>query len=164
MFTSWISHHIQQDWSDLIRWRSLIKIAHPRARIVATNGCFDILHAGHLAMLEQSRAMGDFLVVGLNSDLAVKSLKGFRRPINNQDNRKKLLKALRCVDCVQIFNDLRATRFLEVAEPDIYVKASDYSIEKMDTAERRILAKMGTEIRFINLIPSLSTTSILKKI
>jgi rfaE bifunctional protein nucleotidyltransferase chain/domain len=115
-------------------------------------------------MLQQARDMGDYLVVGVNSDLSVKALKGVRRPINNQEDRKALLKALRCVDFVQIFHDVRASRFLEVACPHIYVKSGDYSVDSLAVAERQALKKMGTQLKFTKLVPGISTTSILKKI
>lgn len=141
-----------------------MKIAHPDARIVATNGCFDILHAGHISMLKFAACCGGFLVVGLNGDESIRRLKGPTRPINNENDRKIVLSELRCVDFVHVFPEERATRFLSVVKPHVYVKAGDYSLETMDKSEREMLEKMGTEIVFTKLVPGLSTTKILKSI
>jgi D-glycero-beta-D-manno-heptose 1-phosphate adenylyltransferase len=151
-------------WAPLIRWRSMLKITHPDAKVVATNGCFDILHAGHISMLESAATFGNFLVVGLNGDESVRQLKGPTRPVNNEDDRKKVLSALRCVDFVHVFPEERATRFLMVAKPHVYIKAGDYSLETMDKSEREVLERMGTTILFTGLVPGLSTTNILKSL
>lgn len=155
---------ILNNWSDLIRWRSFIKATQPKATIVATNGCFDILHAGHIAMLEEAKALGDYLVVGINSDASVRHLKGNTRPINSQDNRKKVLEALRCVDFVHIFPDVRANVFLNVCSPHIYVKAGDYNLSNLDKTEKEVLEKHNTIVKFSPYIKGLSTTNILKSI
>src|SRR5438309_10682499 len=94
-------------------------------KIVATNGCFDLLHVGHVRYLNAARALGDALIVGINGDESVRELKGLGRPVNNQSDRAEIIAALECVDLVAIFPELRATRFLELAAPDIYVKGGD---------------------------------------
>jgi D-beta-D-heptose 7-phosphate kinase/D-beta-D-heptose 1-phosphate adenosyltransferase len=94
--------------------------------LVFTNGCFDILHAGHVAYLEQSRALGKYLVVGLNSDASVRRLKGDRRPINSQEDRKKVLLALRAVDAVYIFDEDTPYGLIKRVKPDIITKGGDY--------------------------------------
>src|SRR5213075_2723877 len=91
-------------------------------RIVATNGCFDLLHVGHIRYLQAARELGDALVVGINGDQSVRELKGANRPINNANDRAEVVAALSCVDLVTIFPEVRATRFLETASPAIYVK------------------------------------------
>lgn len=160
----WTFNYILNYWASLIRWRSLVKITHPKGKVVATNGCFDILHAGHISMLEAAAAFGDLLVVGLNGDASVRKLKGPKRPINHEQNRKKVLEALRCVSHVHIFDDERATMFLKVARPHVYVKAGDYSLETMDKGEREVLESMGTQILFTSMIPDLSTTKIIQSL
>jgi D-beta-D-heptose 7-phosphate kinase/D-beta-D-heptose 1-phosphate adenosyltransferase len=94
--------------------------------LVFTNGCFDILHAGHVAYLEQSRALGKYLVVGLNSDASVRRLKGGTRPINSQEDRKKVLLALRAVDAVYIFDEDTPHALIKRVRPDIITKGGDY--------------------------------------
>jgi D-beta-D-heptose 7-phosphate kinase/D-beta-D-heptose 1-phosphate adenosyltransferase len=94
--------------------------------LVFTNGCFDILHAGHVAYLEQSRALGKYLVVGLNSDASVRRLKGGTRPINSQEDRKKVLLALRAVDAVYIFDEDTPYGLIKRVKPDIITKGGDY--------------------------------------
>src|SRR5437762_1103972 len=91
-------------------------------KIVATNGCFDLLHVGHVRYLKAARALGDALIVGINSDESVRSLKGANRPVNNQSDRTEIVAALECVDLVTIFPEERATKFLQFAAPDVYVK------------------------------------------
>jgi len=97
--------------------------------LVFTNGCFDILHVGHVAYLEQSRALGKYLVVGLNSDASVRRLKGGTRPINTQEDRKRMLLALRCVDAVYIFDEDTPLGLIRRVKPDIITKGGDYRAE-----------------------------------
>ena len=97
--------------------------------LVFTNGCFDILHVGHVAYLEQSRALGKYLVVGLNSDASVRRLKGGARPINGQEDRKRMLLALRCVDAVYIFDEDTPLGLIKRVKPDIITKGGDYRAE-----------------------------------
>lgn len=130
--------------------------------IVATNGCFDILHVGHLNMLEDAARLADFLVVGINSDSGVKSLKGPSRPINNEHDRKKMLEALRCVYRVHIFEGAKATRFLDAVKPDFYVKAGDYSIETLDPEELEVLKNHKTKIHFAGFKQGHSSSRIIR--
>jgi rfaE bifunctional protein nucleotidyltransferase chain/domain len=154
---------ILKQWASLIRWRSMIKLEHPNARVVSTNGCFDILHAGHIHMLKKAASYGDFLIVGLNGDSSIRALKGPKRPINNEQNRKIVLESIRYVDFVHIFYTQRANIFLQVAEPHIYIKSKDYNLNNMDPSEKAILNKLGTKIEFIDIVRGLSTTNIIKK-
>lgn len=98
---------------------------------VWTNGVFDILHIGHVRYLQQSKALGDYLIVGINSDRSVSELKGPKRPINNQDIRREMLLSLRCVDEVIIFDELTPLRLIESLKPDIITKGGDYTTDKI---------------------------------
>ena len=132
--------------------------------LVATNGCFDLLHVGHVKYLQAARALGDALVVGLNGDQSVRELKGPGRPINNEKDRAEVLAALEHVDLVAIFADKQAPRFLEAAAPAVYVKGGDYTSETLDAAEKAILKKAGTEIRFIPFVLGYSTSRLLEQL
>src|SRR5882757_7195103 len=101
-------------------------------RIVTTNGCFDLLHVGHVRYLRAARALGDALAVGLNGDQSVRELKGANRPINNEIDRAEILAALEDVDFVAIFPEVRATQFLEMVAPTIYVKGGDYTSDTLN--------------------------------
>ena len=131
-------------------------------RLVATNGCFDLLHVGHVRYLQAARALGDFLAIGLNADSSVRELKGTRRPIMTQNDRAELLAALQCVDLVTIFPQLRATQFIAAVRPAIYVKGGDYRPESLDPTERAALG--GAKIRILPFVPGFSTTGLIQKI
>ena len=133
-------------------------------KLVATNGCFDLLHLGHVRYLQAARALGDALVVGLNGDQSVRELKGPGRPINDEKTRAEMLAALECVDLVAIFSEVRATRFLEMAAPAIYAKGGDYSSETLNAEERAILQKLGAEIRIIPFEDGYSTSGLLARL
>jgi rfaE bifunctional protein nucleotidyltransferase chain/domain len=148
-------------YNDLAAWREQFR---GRKRLVVTNGCFDLLHLGHVTYLEQARDLGDMLLVGVNSDLAVRGLKGENRPINTEFDRAAVVAALESVDAVCIFPDVRATHFLAAATPDIYVKGGDYTLETLEQAERRTVEQAGGRIELIPFVPGKSTTSLLKKL
>ena len=126
--------------------------------VVFTNGCFDILHAGHIEYLEKSKALGSKLIVGLNSDNSVRKLKGSTRPINNQEDRKKMLEALRCVDEVIIFEEDTPYQLISRLRPNILTKGGDYSI---DNIRSRSLVE---EVIIIPFKEGYSTTNIVEKI
>jgi rfaE bifunctional protein nucleotidyltransferase chain/domain len=132
-------------------------------RLVFTNGCFDLLHAGHVRYLRQARALGDALAVGLNSDRSVRELKGEGRPVNPQDDRAEVLAALGCVDYVVIFDGRRATDLLRAVRPHVYAKGGDYTEDSLDAGEREALREAGAEIRLLPLVPGRSTTAILAR-
>ena len=132
-------------------------------RLVFTNGCFDLLHAGHVRYLQQARALGDALVVGLNSDRSVRELKGEGRPLNVQDDRAEVLAALGCVDYVVIFDGQRATELLRAVRPHIYAKGGDYTRDSLDAEERGALEACGAKIEILPLVPGRSTTALLGK-
>ena len=104
-------------------------------KIVFTNGCFDIIHTGHIKYLEKAKSLGDILVVGINSDLSVKKLKGPQRPINNQNDRSEIIAALDCVDYVVIFNEQTPEKLLSEIRPSILVKGGDYKKEEVVGSE-----------------------------
>jgi 3-deoxy-manno-octulosonate cytidylyltransferase (CMP-KDO synthetase) len=133
-----------------------------KAKIVFTNGCFDILHAGHIELLEKARGLGDCLVVGVNSDASVKRLKGESRPVNPQDARARVLAALQCVDAVCIFEDDTPIPLLEDIRPGIHVKGGDYLVE--DLPEAATIKKHGGEVVIIPFVAGFSTTSTLEKL
>jgi rfaE bifunctional protein nucleotidyltransferase chain/domain len=133
-------------------------------KVVATNGCFDLLHVGHLRYLTEARAFGDFLWLGLNGDASVHELKGPGRPLVPEADRAELLAAWRVVDAVTIFPDVRATAFLRVVQPDVYVKGGDYTADTLNPEEAAALRECGAKIEIVRLIPGKSTTSLVKKI
>lgn len=148
-------------YSELPSWREELR---GRKRLVVTNGCFDLLHLGHVTYLETSRNLGDLLLVGVNSDAAVRGLKGEGRPVNSEEDRAGVLAALESVGAVCIFPDVRATKFLAAAKPDIYVKGGDYTLETLDQEERRTVEAAGGKIHLIPFVPGKSTTGLLKKL
>jgi len=132
-------------------------------KLVFTNGCFDLLHAGHVRYLHQARALGDALIVGLNSDASVRELKGPTRPLNRERDRAEVLASLRAIDGVVVFNDKRATGLIESIKPHIYAKGGDYTPESLDPGERSALDKAGTKIQILSLVPGRSTTKIIER-
>ena len=133
-------------------------------KLVATNGCFDLLHVGHVRYLQAARAFGDALVVGVNGDEAARELKGAGRPINNERDRAETVAALASVDLVAIFPETRAVHFLEDAAPAIYVKGGDYTIETLNESERGVLQKIGSDIRIIPFEKGYSTSGLIARL
>jgi len=133
-------------------------------KLVATNGCFDLLHVGHVRYLQAARALGDFLAVGLNGDRSVRELKGSGRPITTERDRAEVLAALQCVDLVSIFPQIRATQFLAAVRPAIYVKGGDYSSETLDKEERAVLKEIGAELRLIRFETGYSTSGLIDQV
>lgn len=142
----------------------LDKLAPTRGQltVVTTNGCFDLLHVGHLRYLQAARQLGDMLVVALNSDQSVRQLKGSKRPILPEDERAELLAGLKCVDAVVIFDEPTPAGVLEAIRPDIHVKGGDY--DKASLPETPVLEQIGATIRFVPLIEGRSTTSLIERI
>lgn len=132
------------------------------AAVVFTNGCFDVLHAGHVRYLAAAKAMGDFLVVGLNSDASVRRLKGEGRPVNPEADRAEVLDALRAVDIVTVFDEPTAEELVRIVRPDVYVKGGDYTMETLP--EGRIVQEYGGRVEFVPLVEGRSTTNILARI
>lgn len=150
------------DATTLPAWRAALRASG--RRLVVTNGCFDLLHAGHVSYLEAARAQGDALLIGLNGDDSVRQLKGPTRPLNTEADRARVIAALGCVDAVCIFPEMRATAFLERAQPDIYVKGGDYTLDTIDQNERRAVEGAGGRIAFIPFVPGKSTTGLVERI
>lgn len=146
----------------LIVWRTEMRAAGKA--VVATNGCFDLLHSGHVIYLEAARNQGDALLVGVNGDGAVRELKGPGRPFNPEADRATVVAALAAVDAVCIFPETRATRFLSLAQPDVYVKGGDYSLDTLDQEERRVVESAGGRIVIIPFVTGKSTTGLIEKI
>lgn len=133
-------------------------------KLVATNGCFDLLHVGHVRYLKAARELGDALVVGINGDASVKTLKGKDRPLNGEHDRAEIVAALDSVDHVTIFPEERASRFLEEARPAIYVKGGDYQTETLNADERAVLEKIAAEIRILRFEAGYSTTALIQRL
>lgn len=130
-------------------------------KTAVTNGCFDILHAGHTRYLEQAKSFADVLIVLVNSDESVKRLKGQSRPINSQDDRIEVLCALRSVDYAAVFDEDSPADIILKIKPDVYVKGGDYTLETLPEAEA--LTKAGIKIEFVPFVKGKSTTAAIEK-
>ena len=131
------------------------------ARVVFTNGCFDILHAGHVRYLAAARALGDVLILGLNSDASVRRLKGETRPVNSEADRAEVVGALKSVDYVVIFGEDTAEDLIAKVQPAVYAKGGDYTLETLP--EARIVESYGGEVAFIPLVAGKSTTRMIAR-
>lgn len=127
-------------------------------RLVLTNGCFDLLHAGHIYALEQAAQQGDVLWVGVNSDSSVRRLKGATRPVYNEEARLYMLNALQCVSGLFVFDGDNLATEMGFIQPDVYVKSGDYSLETMNPQERQVLVASKTKIVFVSFLEGWSTT------
>ena len=159
---------LKRSTSELGRPRTLDEVLvqvraarHAGRSIVFTNGCFDVLHAGHVSLLQRCRAQGDMLIIGLNDDHSVHSLKGDGRPVNNQNHRAYLLSALQCVDSVVLFHEDTPIRLIEAIKPDVLVKGGDYTPETVVGAD--IVEHNGGKVVLLDLIDGLSTTRTIEK-
>ncbi len=146
----------------LPQWRQALN--QSGKRLVVTNGCFDLLHVGHIELLETAKAQGDALLVGVSGDISVRTLKGASRPLNHEEDRAAVIAALECVDAVYVFPEVRAVNFLEMARPDIYVKGGDYSLEALPQEERDVVEQHGGKIILLAHVPGHSTTEVVRKI
>lgn len=131
-------------------------------KIVFTNGCFDILHRGHVTYLSEARKLGDLLVIGLNSDASVKRLKGPERPINNEKDRQYVLSQLKSVDMVEIFSEDTPLNLIQKVSPQVLVKGGDWKIDQIVGAKEVI--SNGGDVFSLNFVDGYSTTSIIQKI
>lgn len=138
------------------------KIKKEGKKIVFTNGCFDIIHAGHVDYLEKAKSLGDFLIVGLNSDDSVRRLKGNSRPINPQEQRKRVLEGLKAVDMVIIFDEDTPERLIKEIKPDILVKGGDWKVENIVGAD--FVMSYGGKVYSIDFVFDTSTTKIIQKV
>jgi rfaE bifunctional protein nucleotidyltransferase chain/domain len=133
-------------------------------KVVWTNGCFDLLHAGHVRSLRDAKAMGDILIVGINSDASVRAIKGSQRPIICEDDRAEVIAALHAVDYVTIFNESDPVAILSRLRPDIHCKGAEYADGKRPVPEREIVFGYGGEIRFLPHYEGRSTTGLMERI
>lgn len=146
---------------DALAWR--LDLRNQKRKLALTNGCFDLLHRGHAEYLLEARRSADALLILLNSDRSVQSLKGPSRPICHENDRAFLLACMEFIDAVVIFDSSRCTREIETLKPDVYIKGGDYTVEKLDPGERKALLDCKAEIRFIPFVPGFSTTSLIEK-
>lgn len=150
---------------ELEELKKIIARAKKAGKIVAwTNGCFDLMHVGHILYLQHARAHGDLLVVGLNSDVSIRAFKGPTRPIVEESQRAKLLASLTCVDYVVIFTATTPIDLIDALRPDVYVKGGDYTMDTIDQNERRLVENYGGQIALMPGVEGMSTTNIIKKI
>jgi len=133
-------------------------------KLVLTNGCFDLLHAGHVRYLQAARALGEALAVALNGDESVRALKGPQRPVNEERDRAEVLAALGCVDFVTIFHEPRLTGVIAKVQPHVYAKGGDYTVESLNAEERAALGEAGAEIRILPLVAGRSTSAMLERV
>jgi D-beta-D-heptose 7-phosphate kinase/D-beta-D-heptose 1-phosphate adenosyltransferase len=133
-----------------------------KKKIVFTNGCFDLLHVGHVRYLQEARALGDFLVVAINSDRSVRELKGSERPVQNEDDRGEILAALKCVDFVSVFDEPTPIEVIKLIVPDILVKGGDWPVSKIVGAD--LVFGRGGEVRSLPFHPGRSTSKLIEKI
>jgi rfaE bifunctional protein nucleotidyltransferase chain/domain len=132
--------------------------------IVFTNGCFDILHVGHVRYLAAAKRLGDILVVGLNSDASVRELKGVGRPLNSEDDRAEVMAGLEAVDHVIIFAEKRVSHLLRQMRPHVYAKGGDYTVDSLNSEEVAVLKEINARIEILPLVPSKSTSKLIQTI
>ncbi len=130
--------------------------------MVFTNGCFDLLHPGHVSYLRAARALGDALVIGLNSDISISKLKGPSRPVVPEADRATILEALKSVDAVVVFDEDTPVRLLREVKPAVYVKGGDYRVKDLPEAE--VAAEIGAEVKILPFETGYSTTALIEKI
>jgi rfaE bifunctional protein nucleotidyltransferase chain/domain len=131
-------------------------------KIVFTNGCFDLLHVGHIRYLQEARTLGDCLIIGLNSDRSVRSIKDPHRPLIPEDQRAEVLAALECVDYIVLFDEADPFKVIEEIKPEILVKGADWPMDKIVGAD--LVHSYGGEVRRVELVPSISTSEIINRI
>jgi D-beta-D-heptose 7-phosphate kinase/D-beta-D-heptose 1-phosphate adenosyltransferase len=149
-----------KSFDDVLEIRKQLRV--DKKRLVFTNGCFDILHVGHVRYLTQSRALGDALIVGLNSDRSVELIKGRGRPITPESERAEILAALSCIDYVFTFDDPTPGRIIDQLIPDILVKGADWGITEI--VGRETVEKNGGRVHRFPLVEGSSTTSIVERV
>ncbi len=157
-----IKSKIFRDYSNAEFSRILSFLNFKNKKIVFTNGCFDIIHRGHIEYLAKASMLGNFLIVGLNTDISVSKLKGPNRPIQDEESRAIILASLQFVNAVVLFSEETPLNLIKTIKPDILVKGGDYKIENIIGNE--IVEAKGGEIKTIDFIEGYSTTSILNKI
>ncbi len=146
-------------------WKELVTALDSRRagkRVVFTNGCFDILHVGHVRYLQEARAQGDLLVVGLNTDSSVSRIKGPERPVQNEASRAEILAALGCVDFVTYFDEETPLNLIKEVKPDVLVKGGDYTIDRIVGAD--FVMSRGGEVKSLQFSQGHSTSTLIEKI
>lgn len=146
--------------SDLLN--EISKWHQTNQKIVLTNGCFDLMHVGHLRTFFEAKKLGDILIVGINSDQSVRDLKGKTRPIINENDRAEMVSAIKPVDYVTIFNEKDVSHLLELIKPHVYVKGGDYNLDSLP--EKETIIRLGIEVVFIPLVPGISTTELVLRV
>jgi rfaE bifunctional protein nucleotidyltransferase chain/domain len=131
-------------------------------KVVFTNGCFDLLHVGHIKYLQEARAQGDLLVVGLNTDASVRRLKGEERPVQNEADRGEILAALACVDFVALFKEDTPYEMIKTLQPDVLVKGGDWPVDKIVGSD--VVLARGGQVKSLQFVNGKSTTSLVEKI
>lgn len=140
----------------------LTKLRDEKKTIVMTNGCFDILHVGHVRYLQKTKTFADVLILALNSDKSVRAIKGEGRPINNENDRAEVLSALECVDYIVLFDENSPAELLKFVKPDVYTKGADYTLETLP--ETKVVQGFGGRIEFIDFVEGKSTTNVIAQI
>ena len=140
----------------------LTKLRNEKKTIVMTNGCFDILHVGHVRYLQKTKTFADVLILALNSDKSVRAIKGEGRPINNENDRAEVSSALECVDYVVLFDENSPAELLKFVKPDVYTKGADYTLETLP--ETKVVQGFGGRIEFIDFVEGKSTTNVIAQI
>ena len=130
--------------------------------IVMTNGCFDIIHVGHVRYLQKTKSLADVLILALNSDKSIREIKGEGRPINNENDRAEVLSALECVDYIVLFDENSPAELLKTVKPDVYAKGADYTLETLP--ETNVVQSFGGRIEFIDFVAGKSTSNLIQKI
>ncbi len=148
-------------WDQLPEWRQARREAG--RKVVVTNGCFDLLHAGHVTYLAEAASHGDLLLVGVNDDAGVRELKGETRPLNPEQDRALVLAALESVGAACVFHGSTATEFLRLAAPDVYVKGGDYTVDTLNAEERAVVQAAGGQFVFIPFLEGRSTSRIVRR-
>ncbi len=146
---------------DLTKFLERLESERKNRRVVFTNGCFDLLHVGHVRYLQEARSLGDYLVVGLNSDASVRRLKGPNRPLQNELDRLEIIASLRCVDLATLFNEDTPESLIHQVKPDILVKGGDWPIDKIVGA--KFVQSYGGEVKSLQFVEGHSSTNLIKK-
>lgn len=148
--------------ADAVQWRR--HLADSGRKLALTNGCFDLLHRGHAQYLALARQQADALLVAMNSDLSVRTVKGPGRPVVKQQDRAYLLGSLEAVDAVVMFDTAKPLEIFETIVPDIYVKGGDYDESTIDREEHALLSRLGVTFRFVSFVDGLSTTETIRRV
>jgi len=142
--------------------KTIVSLKKKRLKIVFTNGCFDLLHVGHVRYLKEARALGDCLIIGLNSDRSVRKIKDPVRPLISEDQRAEVLAALECVDYIVLFDEADPFKLIEEIRPEVLVKGADWSMDKIIGAD--LVSSYGGQVRRVELVPSISSSEIINRI